>query len=119
MNRKAWQSCLLSIFSFAASAQIADSIPDTQIEPPEPLVVANSTITKSTTNNFEKIKVDGIAAVVGDYVILNSDIEKTLIDLRSQGASHGGYHPLQPAGETNGRQALRPSGSAGQYSRFG
>ena len=32
-------------------------------------------------------KVDGIAAVVGDYVILDSDIEKTLIDLRNQGAS--------------------------------
>ncbi|MCE2611525.1 peptidylprolyl isomerase [Flavobacteriaceae bacterium D16] len=34
-----------------------------------------------------RLKVDGIAAVVGDYVILDSDIEKTLIDLRNQGAS--------------------------------
>lgn len=33
------------------------------------------------------IKLDGIAAVIGDYVILDSDIEKTLIDLKSQGAS--------------------------------
>lgn len=33
------------------------------------------------------LKLDGIAAVVGDYVILDSDIEKTLIDLKSQGAS--------------------------------
>ncbi|NKI33500.1 peptidylprolyl isomerase [Muricauda sp. DJ-13] len=40
----------------------------------------DSTITK-------RIKVDGIAAVVGDYVILDSDIEKTLIDLKNQGAS--------------------------------
>lgn len=30
---------------------------------------------------------DGIAAVVGDYVILESDIDKTLIDLQNQGAS--------------------------------
>ncbi|MGB3144801.1 MAG: peptidylprolyl isomerase, partial [Maribacter sp.] len=43
--------------------------------------------TKDSTNNFKKIKLDGIAAVVGDYVILDSDIEKTLIDLKSQGAS--------------------------------
>lgn len=35
----------------------------------------------------ERIKIDGVAAVVGDYVILESDIEKTLIDLKSQGVS--------------------------------
>ena len=32
-----------------------------------------------------KIKIDGVAAVVGDYVILESDVDKTLIDLQSQG----------------------------------
>ncbi|WP_340203359.1 peptidylprolyl isomerase [Ascidiimonas sp. W6] len=35
--------------------------------------------------NFKKIKVDGVAAVVGDYVILESDIDKNLIDLQNQG----------------------------------
>ncbi|WP_243414951.1 peptidylprolyl isomerase [Flagellimonas aquimarina] len=40
-----------------------------------------------TTSSTKKVKLDGIAAVIGDYVILDSDIEKTLIDLRSQGAS--------------------------------
>lgn len=34
-----------------------------------------------------RVKLDGIAAVVGDYVILESDIEKTLVDLKSQGAA--------------------------------
>ncbi|XLS30347.1 peptidylprolyl isomerase [Flavobacteriaceae bacterium M23B6Z8] len=34
---------------------------------------------------FKKIKVDGVAAVVGDYVILESDIDKNLIDLQNQG----------------------------------
>lgn len=43
--------------------------------------------TKKPATDFKKIKLDGIAAVVGDYVILDSDIEKTLIDLKSQGAS--------------------------------
>lgn len=55
-------------------------IPDTQIEPPEE-PVRNDSI-KTT-----RVKIDGISAVVGDYVILDSDIEKTLIDLRNQGAS--------------------------------
>ena len=38
-------------------------------------------------NSSEKIKIDGVAAVVGDYVILESDVDKTLIDLQSQGVS--------------------------------
>ncbi|MHA7831218.1 MAG: peptidylprolyl isomerase [Flagellimonas sp.] len=40
-----------------------------------------------STSNAKKVKLDGIAAVVGDYVILESDIDKTLIDLQNQGAS--------------------------------
>nr|WP_164674872.1 peptidylprolyl isomerase [Allomuricauda aurantiaca] len=40
-----------------------------------------------STSNTKRVKLDGIAAVIGDYVILDSDIEKTLIDLKSQGAS--------------------------------
>lgn len=42
---------------------------------------------KDTTAPVNRIKLDGIAAVIGDYVILESDIDKTLIDLKSQGAS--------------------------------
>ncbi|MGW9685700.1 peptidylprolyl isomerase [Flagellimonas sp. 2504JD1-5] len=42
---------------------------------------------KDTTVVTKKVKLDGIAAVIGDYVILESDIEKTFIDLKSQGAS--------------------------------
>nr|WP_245838962.1 MULTISPECIES: peptidylprolyl isomerase [Maribacter] len=50
--------------------------------------VAEATnVRKDSSNNFKRVKLDGIAAVVGDYVILDSDIEKTLIDLKSQGAS--------------------------------
>ena len=39
------------------------------------------------SSSFERVKVDGVAAVVGDYVILESDVDKTLIDLQSQGVS--------------------------------
>ena len=38
-------------------------------------------------NQFVKFKIDGVAAVVGDFIILDSDIDKTLIDLESQGVS--------------------------------
>ncbi len=40
-----------------------------------------------STKVTKKVKLDGIAAVIGDYVILESDIEKTFIDLKSQGVS--------------------------------
>ncbi len=68
-------------------AQQAGELPDTQVEPDEPVLEASLDVKKDTANNFKKIKLDGIAAVVGDYVILDSDIEKTLIDLKSQGVS--------------------------------
>ena len=38
----------------------------------------------------EKIKVDGISSVVGDFIILDSDIDKVLIDMESQGLSTRG-----------------------------
>ena len=41
----------------------------------------------SDSNLSSKIKIDGVSAVVGDYVILESDVDKTLIDLQSQGVS--------------------------------
>jgi peptidyl-prolyl cis-trans isomerase SurA len=71
--------------SIIAVGQEIENIPDTQIEPPEPVFEASNTIRKDSTSG--RIKLDGIAAVIGDHVILDSDIEKTLIDLRNQGAS--------------------------------
>ena len=41
-------------------------------------------------DNQGRIKLDGVVAVVGDYVILDSDIDKTLTDMESQGISTKG-----------------------------
>lgn len=41
----------------------------------------------NTLSSQQKIKIDGLAAVVGDFIILDSDIDKTLIDLQSQGVA--------------------------------
>ena len=53
------------------------------------LITVNLSISQEKIeNNFKsKIKIDGVSAVVGDYVILESDVDKTLIDLQSQGVS--------------------------------
>ena len=52
------------------------------------MLFINITFSQSPANSdfvHNKIKIDGVSAVVGDYVILESDVDKTLIDLQSQG----------------------------------
>lgn len=89
MNKKikvwAAASFLGCFLSFTAKAQ--DSIPSTNTESTDLLVEADTQLNADSTSTFKKVKLDGISAVIGDYVILESDIEKTLIDLRNQGAS--------------------------------
>jgi peptidyl-prolyl cis-trans isomerase SurA len=43
------------------------------------------TITFSAFSQEKKLKIDGVIAVVGDYIILDSDIDKTMLELKSQG----------------------------------
>ncbi|WP_350291247.1 peptidylprolyl isomerase [uncultured Croceitalea sp.] len=50
-------------------------------------MVSEASVAKKDSVVAKRMKLDGIAAVIGDYVILDSDIEKTLVDLRNQGAS--------------------------------
>ena len=50
----------------------------------------------SSTN---RIKVDGVSAVIGDYVILDSDIDKTLVEMKSQGISTKGITRCQLLGK--------------------
>ena len=47
----------------------------------------SSFIVSAQDNKFVRQKIDGVAAVVGDFIILDSDIDKTLIDLQSQGVN--------------------------------
>ena len=51
----------------------------------------------NTSSN--RIKVDGVSAVIGDYVILDSDIDKTLVEMKSQGISTKGITRCQLLGK--------------------
>ncbi|MGF1559250.1 MAG: peptidylprolyl isomerase [Flavobacteriaceae bacterium] len=86
MNKIAFLVLFLGCIGLA-SAQENDSIPTNQVAPEEMVAEVAAEVKRDTTNNFKRIRLDGISAVVGEYVILESDIEKTLIDLRNQGAS--------------------------------
>ncbi|MEP3211520.1 MAG: peptidylprolyl isomerase [Maribacter sp.] len=76
----------MGVYSIGFAQTDSIQLPDTNLEPPD-LTVENTDFRNDSTKVFKKVKLDGIAAVIGDYVILDSDIEKTLIDLRNQGAS--------------------------------
>ena len=47
----------------------------------------------------EKIKIDGISSVIGDFIILDSDIDKVLIDMESQGITTRGVSKCQLLGK--------------------
>lgn len=51
--------------------------------------VANDTtaLVKETPKNTMRKTVDGVVAVVGDFIVLNSDIDKAFLDLKNQGVS--------------------------------
>lgn len=51
------------------------------------IIKAKAKANDSTETTTKKVKIDGVAAVVGDHIILESDIDKTFLDLRQQGVS--------------------------------
>ena len=50
-------------------------------------IIKDSVKTKPVASSFKKQKVDGVIATVGDYIILDSDIDKSYLELSSQGNS--------------------------------
>lgn len=49
--------------------------------------VVTDTVKKQTVISGKKQKIDGIIATVGDYLVLDSDIDKSFLELTSQGNS--------------------------------
>ncbi len=82
---KAIFSLFFAIFfnTQAFNAQDTLQIDDTDnitVEPKQ--IVLKDTLKKTT-----RFRVDGIAGVVGDYIVLDSDIEKTMIEMQQQNFS--------------------------------
>jgi len=51
------------------------------------------------SDKSSRIKIDGVSAVIGDYVILDSDIDKTLVEMESQGVNTKGVSRCQLLGK--------------------
>lgn len=54
---------------------------------------------KDTIKPFKRFKAEGVTAVVGNYVILDSDIDKSYLELRQQGISVDGVTRCQLLGK--------------------
>ena len=50
-------------------------------------IIKDTVKTKPVSGTFKKQKIDGVIATVGDYIILDSDIDKSYLELSSQGNS--------------------------------
>jgi len=66
--------CISLIFNTISYAQ--------EIIPEE---VKEKTIVQDTVKNTAVVKIDGVAAVVGEFVVLDSDIDKTIVQMNAQG----------------------------------
>ncbi|MFL0353520.1 peptidylprolyl isomerase [Xanthomarina sp. GH4-25] len=56
-------------------------------------------VQKDTVDNSQSRRIDGVVAVVGDYIILDSDIDNTILQLKAQGASMEGVTRCQLFGK--------------------
>lgn len=59
----------------------------------------STTVAKDTLKPFERFKAEGIGAVVGEYIILDSDIDKGYLEMQSQGISIDGVTRCQLLGK--------------------
>lgn len=62
-------------------------------------IIKDTVKTKPVATSFKKQKIDGVIATVGDYIILDSDIDKSYLELSSQGNSIKGITRCQMLGK--------------------
>lgn len=73
--------CLLLGFSAQAQEVVIDST--NVIED----IVTKSVVPVDTVKAFKRFKAEGVSAVIGEYVVLDSDIDKSYVELQQQGVS--------------------------------
>jgi peptidyl-prolyl cis-trans isomerase SurA len=84
---------LLVISTLQAQEVVIDS---TNVIQEEVLVTTSK---KDTVKTFKRFKAEGVSAVIGEYVVLDSDIDKSYIELQQQGISIDGVTRCQLLGK--------------------
>lgn len=83
-------TALLGFASFSVHAQ--EIIEDTKVS-------KTRTVVSDTTKKFKRVKIDGIIATVGDFIVLDSDIDMAYIELESQGVSTSDFSRCELLGK--------------------
>lgn len=53
----------------------------------EDTIAANTKVVDTVKSSNERVKIDGVVAVVGDFIVLDSDIDKEYLQLQARGVS--------------------------------
>ncbi|WP_395438815.1 peptidylprolyl isomerase [Gaetbulibacter aquiaggeris] len=79
-------TAFIAVNIISAQEIIEEEVIDS-ITPVETIKSSELVKASDTTNTFIAKKVDGVAAVVGDYIILDSDVDKAYLQLQAQGVN--------------------------------
>ncbi|WP_415373880.1 peptidylprolyl isomerase [Patiriisocius sp. Uisw_017] len=87
------------LFQYAAIAQEVIAVDSTGVARENPQAVTVTTIEKDSIKPFKRFKAEGVSAVVGEYVVLDSDIDKTYLEFQQNGVSIEGVTRCQLLGK--------------------
>lgn len=78
---------LLLLFTATLQAQTVVVPDSTGVAKNNDSLAVSKPVNRDTIKPFKKYKAEGVSAVVGEYVILDSDIDKAYVEMQSQGIS--------------------------------
>lgn len=92
--------CSMLLAATTITAQEVITPDSTGVVKEQPVLPAPTAIAKDTIKqSFKRYKAEGVTAVVGDYVVLDSDIDKSYVELKQQGISTEGITRCQLLGK--------------------
>jgi peptidyl-prolyl cis-trans isomerase SurA len=97
MNKIFWLLFFSATIIQAQNVVVPDSTGVVQDN--EELTYTANKVEKDTTGPFKRFKAEGISAVVGEYIILDTDIDKGYLEMKSQGISTEGVSRCQLLGK--------------------
>src|SRR5690554_283532 len=92
MNKIFWLLFFSAVIVHAQNVVVPDSTG--VVKDDESIALTTDQIKKDTVP-FKRFKAEGISAVVGEYIILDTDIDKGYLEMKSQGISVDGVSRCQ------------------------
>jgi len=90
--------CCIALFSITALNAQTKAVDSSLVVTGEEEMVETEIKKKDSVQPFKRFKADGVAAVIGDYLILETDIIKMREDIKNQGIASEEISDCQLAG---------------------